>query len=148
MLLLLLSILIILLSSIYMLTLETSWTISKVHTWTPSSKKHIKEVIRVEICILLLVTLLIIFLSSMLIIDSSLVRIIQASESCADLFESISGIWSSILVRMKLESKFFVRLLYLLFSSTFLQPQNLIIIFFCDHSLAPCDLYQHVLFYF
>ena len=81
-----------------------------------SAKEHTENIIRVELVLseLLCVPLREIFFRAVLIIDPSLLWVVKAGESRANLLESISSIRSPVFVWVKLQSQFLVCFLEIL----------------------------------
>lgn len=74
------------------------------HTGSSSAKKHLENVVRVELILseLLLISLSEVIFCAMLIINLPLLWVTKASECSWNLLKSIFSVRSSILVRMKL----------------------------------------------
>lgn len=91
--------------------METS--LVEKHTCSTPSKKHLENVVRVELILseLLLVSLSEVVFCAMLIIYLPLLRVTQAGKRCRNLLKSIFGIRSSILVGVKLECQLPISLL-------------------------------------
>ena len=72
------------------------------------AEEGLEDIVRVELLLVEVIPLLEVLLCAMLIIDALFLRIVQASERCAYLLEGIRGVWSSVLVRVKLKRKLLV----------------------------------------